>query len=119
MGLACGRRGDLGPLTRLFAAINFALMKWSFIAITAALAAPLAAQTSFSADVDKAVSEILTKTGAPSASIAVVRDGSIAYVHAYGSARLNPPMPATPQMRYSIGSISKQFTATAILMLQE
>ena len=28
-------------------------------------------------------------------------------------------MAATPEMRYSIGSISKQFTATAILLLQE
>ena len=30
-----------------------------------------------------------------------------------------PTVPATPEMRYSIGSISKQFTATAILLLQE
>ena len=36
-----------------------------------------------------------------------------------GSRRLEPPLPATPAMRYSIGSISKQFTAAAILMLQQ
>ncbi|HSY64391.1 MAG TPA: serine hydrolase domain-containing protein [Terriglobales bacterium] len=33
--------------------------------------------------------------------------------------RLDPATPARPEMRYSIGSISKQFTATAILLLQE
>src|SRR5208283_5705689 len=40
-------------------------------------------------------------------------------VQAYGDARLDPKMAARPEMRYSIGSISKQFTASAILMLQE
>src|ERR1043165_7999975 len=68
---------------------------------------------------DKAVGEILAKTGAPSASVAVVRDGKLVYANAYGLARLEPKTPATPQMRYSIGSISKQFTAAAILMLAE
>ena len=71
------------------------------------------------ASIDKAANEILAKTGAPSASIAVVKDGKIAYVHAYGNARLDPAVPATPEMRYSIGSISKQFTASALLMMAE
>jgi len=91
------------------------MRKLFFVAL---LALPLGAQE-FPANVDKAVTEILAKTGAPSASVAVVKDGKIAYVHAFGNARLDPPMPATPEMRYSIGSISKQFTASAILMLAE
>ncbi|HEY8134125.1 MAG TPA: serine hydrolase domain-containing protein, partial [Thermoanaerobaculia bacterium] len=78
-----------------------------------------AAQDAFTSNVDKAVNEILAKTGAPSASIAVVKDDKIIYTHAYGNARIDPPMLATPEMRYSIGSISKQFTAAAILMLAE
>jgi len=69
--------------------------------------------------IDKVASDALAKTGVPSASVAVVRDGQIAYVHAYGHARLDPEAPAKPEMRYSIGSISKQFTAAAILLLQE
>ena len=55
----------------------------------------------------------------PSASIAIVIDGRIAYLQAYGQARLSPPMEATPQMQYSIGSISKQFTAAAVLLLAQ
>ena len=62
---------------------------------------------------------MLESTGAPSASIAVVRDGRIAYLQAYGKARIEPAVPATTEMRYSIGSISKQFTAAAILLLAE
>jgi CubicO group peptidase (beta-lactamase class C family) len=69
--------------------------------------------------VDKAANEILQKSGAPSFSVAVVKDGKLAYAKAYGLARIEPPLPATAQMRYSIGSISKQFTAAALLMLAE
>ena len=71
------------------------------------------------AAIDSSVRGILGRTGTPSASIAVVRDGRIAYVQAFGSARLAPAAPAAATMRYSIGSISKQFTATAILLLAE
>src|SRR5262245_39856438 len=71
------------------------------------------------ASIDKAAAEVLEVTGAPSASVGIVRDGRIAYLHAYGLATIVPPTPATTEMRYSIGSISKQFTAAAILLLAE
>ena len=71
------------------------------------------------AKIDKVANDALAKSGVPSASIAVVRDGKLAYAKAYGDARLDPKTPATASMRYSIGSISKEFTAAAILMLQQ
>ena len=71
------------------------------------------------ASVDEIAEQTLTHSGTPSASVAVVKDGKIVYEHAYGNARLEPLTPARPEMRYSIGSISKQFTAAAILMLVE
>jgi len=81
------------------------------------------AQTQLPSDmqqkIDKVAADALAKTGVASASVAVVKDGQIAYLRAYGNARLDPATPATPAMRYSIGSISKQFTAAAILLLQE
>ena len=73
--------------------------------------------------IDRIAAQVLEETGVPSASVAVVKGGKLVYTHAYGSARLaaetSPAVPATPEMRYSIGSISKQFTAAAILMLEE
>jgi D-alanyl-D-alanine carboxypeptidase len=72
----------------------------------------------FTTAVDRIARGALAATGVPSASIAIVRDGAVAYTHAYGNARL-PAVPATTSMRYSIGSISKQFTSAAILLLQE
>jgi CubicO group peptidase (beta-lactamase class C family) len=73
--------------------------------------------------IDRIAAQVLEETGVPSASVAIVKGGKLAYTHAFGSARLataaDPAVPATPAMRYSVGSISKQFTAAAILMLQE
>jgi len=91
--------------------------------ILLAFASSVGAQTQLSAEVtdkiDKLVADTLSRTGVPSASIAIVKDGQIAYVKAYGDARIEPKVPAQSHMRYSIGSISKQFTAAAILLLQE
>ncbi|HEV8484776.1 MAG TPA: serine hydrolase domain-containing protein [Blastocatellia bacterium] len=103
---------------------SFLLLNCFAVVIISTLAAyPSTAQTQLSSDlraqIDKLATEALAKTGVPSASVAVVKDGQIVYVKAYGDARIAPRTPATPEMRYSIGSISKQFTAAAILLLQE
>jgi D-alanyl-D-alanine carboxypeptidase len=67
--------------------------------------------------IDAAAAEVMKATGVPSASVAVVQGGKIAFVKAYGKARLEPVMLAEPRMQYSIGSVSKQFTAAVILLL--
>jgi CubicO group peptidase (beta-lactamase class C family) len=68
--------------------------------------------------IDAAAAQTLRLTGVPAASIAVVRDGAIVDVQAYGMARL-PDTAATPDMAFAIGSISKQFTAALILLLAQ
>jgi CubicO group peptidase (beta-lactamase class C family) len=93
------------------------------------LAAAARAQTVDSLDpalrarVDRIATQVLEQTGVPSASIAILQHGKLVYAHAYGRARVYNgkvmPQPATADMRYAIGSISKQFTAAALLMLQE
>ncbi len=71
------------------------------------------------ARVDAIANEVLQSTGVPSATVAVVKHGRVLYAQAYGAAKLEPRVAATPEMRYAIGSISKQFTAAAILLLQQ
>ncbi|MGA7156617.1 MAG: serine hydrolase domain-containing protein [Acidobacteriaceae bacterium] len=63
--------------------------------------------------------KVLADSGVPSASIGIVQDNHIVYTHAFGLARVTPPIPAEASMAYPIGSISKQFTATAVLLLQQ
>jgi CubicO group peptidase (beta-lactamase class C family) len=99
--------------------------KFAFAALAAVFPLVVSAQTvdtldpALKARVDRIAAQVLDQTGVPSASVAIVQHGKLVYTHAYGHARLEPPVAATPEMRYSIGSISKQFTAAAILMLQE
>ncbi len=71
------------------------------------------------AKIDATAQQALDQTGVPSASVAIVQHGQIVYTHAYGKAKLDPPLPAEPAMRYSVGSISKQFTASALLLLEQ
>src|SRR5437868_2821867 len=68
---------------------------------------------------DSIATQVLQSTGVPSATVAVVKNGALAYANAYGAVKLDPQAGATPDMRYPIGSISKQFTAVAALLLQQ
>jgi D-alanyl-D-alanine carboxypeptidase len=69
--------------------------------------------------IDEAATKMLSESGVPSASIAVVKDGILTYTKAYGLADIASHRPATTSMIYSVGSISKQFTAASILLLAE
>src|SRR3954454_2824919 len=88
-------------------------------AIAQSASAQSALAPTLRARIDSIARVALKSSGAPSISLAVVKDGQIAYAQAYGQARLSPPLAAAPTMRYSIGSVSKQITATAMLLLAE
>jgi CubicO group peptidase (beta-lactamase class C family) len=68
---------------------------------------------------DGKISAALAKAGAPSVSVAVVKDGKLFYAKAFGNADLAAKRTADINTRYAVGSISKQFTAAALLLLQE
>jgi CubicO group peptidase (beta-lactamase class C family) len=82
-----------------------------------------AANAQLSSDTEAKVAAIANKvlheTGVPSASVGIVQNGRIVYTGAFGLANITPARPAEPTMAYPIGSISKQFTATAVLLLQQ
>ena len=85
---------------------------------------PACAQTSgLSPDlvrrVDAAVQQVLAEDQAPSASIAIVRDGHLVYTAAYGYAKLAPAARATTATRYQLASLSKTFVAQAMLLLEQ
>ena len=89
-------------------------------ALSALVAFPAAAQQLTPAEiakVDKIVAEALAADQAPSASVAIVRDGKIVLAKAYGKA--NEGLPARPDLPYQIASNSKQFTAMALLLLED
>ncbi len=53
----------------------------------------------------------------PGGSVLVVHDGEVAYMHSYGLADVEARVRATPGTDYRLASLSKQFTATAIMLL--
>jgi CubicO group peptidase (beta-lactamase class C family) len=55
----------------------------------------------------------------PAASLAVVRNGRIVKAKGYGLANIEANFAATPKTAYEIGSMTKQFTAAAVMMLVE
>jgi CubicO group peptidase (beta-lactamase class C family) len=57
--------------------------------------------------------------GQPGVAALVARDGQVIYRKAFGMANLELDVPMTPDMVFRIGSITKQFTAVAILQLLE
>jgi D-alanyl-D-alanine carboxypeptidase len=102
------------PLTRPTCSV-FALSAAVLFAVASGLSAELPSATT--AKINEIAVKALSNSGAPSASVAIVQGGKIALEKAYGKARLDPAMDATTETRYSIGSVSKQFLAGAILLL--
>jgi CubicO group peptidase (beta-lactamase class C family) len=86
----------------------------SLLAASAAFAAP---PQNLGPSVDAVFAEY-AKPGSPGCSLAVVRDGAIAYEKGLGLASLENAVPIDPkQTVFDIGSTSKQFTAASILLL--
>lgn len=59
------------------------------------------------------------RPGSPGAALAVIRDGAIIYSRGYGSANLEYDVPIRPSSIFHVASVSKHFTAFAILLLAE
>ena len=58
-----------------------------------------------------------TGTTVPGASVVVISDGRVTVRRAYGMADLERRVAATPETDYRLASVSKQFTAMAVMLL--
>ncbi len=70
------------------------------------------------AEIDKLLSSQF-KENEPGAEILIARKGQVFYKKAFGMANLELNIPMKPDMVFRIGSLTKQFTAVAILQLME
>ncbi|MCB0182926.1 MAG: beta-lactamase family protein, partial [Caldilineaceae bacterium] len=87
---------------------------------------PLGAQAQLTAPTDADLAEQLDAMLAavfpddgPGAAVLVLRDGEIILRRGYGLANVELSVPMAPEMVFRLGSVAKQFTAMAILMLVE
>lgn len=84
------------------------------VALVVLVAAPAAA---WADPVDDFVRKQLAASRVPGLSLAIVKDGKLVKVAGYGFADLENRSPAQPDTVYKIGSVSKQFIATGIMLL--
>ncbi|WP_379092579.1 serine hydrolase domain-containing protein [Pedobacter sp. UC225_65] len=75
-------------------------------------------RTSISTSIDNLLSTKYV-LNAPGISVLVAKDGNVIYNKAFGSANLELNVPMKADMLFNLGSITKQFTAVAILQLME
>ena len=95
-----------------------------WVALLIALAAFTSRATNvFAADASAQASQVDRLFGSqsnptsPGCAVAVMKDGHLAYEHGYGMADLDHNVKITRATVFYVGSMSKQFTAMAILML--
>ena len=82
-------------LRAILLAFRLATFALVFFCLKAVAQSQLPAETQ--QKIDKVATDALAKTGVPSASVAVVKDGQIVYLRAYGNARLDPETAAKPE----------------------
>jgi CubicO group peptidase (beta-lactamase class C family) len=76
------------------------------------------AQSPSSEQIDSVFSEF-NRAGSPGCALGVARDGEFLYKRGYGYANLDWDIPITPTTAFYVGSLSKQFTAAAIILLSQ
>jgi CubicO group peptidase (beta-lactamase class C family) len=59
------------------------------------------------------------RPGAPGASVIVIANGKVLFKKSYGLANVESKIAATPNTNYRLASVSKQFTAMAIMILAD
>ncbi|MFN0135708.1 MAG: serine hydrolase domain-containing protein [Phycisphaerae bacterium] len=76
-------------------------------------------EAAIAAAADKLAAEALSKTGAVGFSVAVGRNGKVVLSKGYGLAEVEHDVKANADSMFRMGSITKQFTAAAIMRLVE
>jgi CubicO group peptidase (beta-lactamase class C family) len=77
------------------------------------------AQSAVTANIDEYIKSEMQKQKIPGVSLAVIKDGKPIVVKGYGLANVEHQVPVKPETVFQSGSVGKQFTATAVMMLVE
>lgn len=86
--------------------------------LTVLMALLLSARASADA-IDDYVRDQMRGLHLPGIALAVVRDGDVVTIRTYGSANLELNAPVSEETVFELGSVTKQFTAAAIMVLVE
>jgi CubicO group peptidase (beta-lactamase class C family) len=96
---------------------NVCLINIAFLSLL--FAASVIGQDSPVASVDKFVTSEMERQKIPGVSLAVIKDGKPIIVKGYGLANVEHSVPVKPETVFQSGSVGKQFTAMAVMLLVE
>ena len=94
-------------------------LRTAFFAIVLASSLPLCVNAQDPGRMDQVVTSYADEAKTFMGAVLVARDGEVLVSRGYGHANLEWNIPNTPATRFRLGSITKQFTAAAILLLEE
>jgi len=92
----------------------------ALLALTAFLVTPAVHAQRSSPIPERAIDSVMARyavPGGPGASLLIVRDGKVALAKGYGLANVELRQRVTPETNFRLASLSKQFTATAVMLL--
>ena len=93
----------------------------SFLAIlTCCLLSPAVAKAQKLNDqIDRLITSVISSQQGPGGAFMVARKGQVLYQKAFGKANIELGVDLTPENVFQLGSMTKQFTAVAVLLLEQ
>src|SRR5262245_64118731 len=92
---------------------------WIILAVLASCLVALVPPAAHADSVDDYIKTEMERRRIPGAAVAVAREGKLVKVRGYGLANVELDVPVTPVSVFELASVTKQFTATALLVLVE
>jgi CubicO group peptidase (beta-lactamase class C family) len=105
-------------MLRSIRSISLGLVQLALLAAAARAQQQSAASAALAGQIDRVFAQ-WDRVGSPGCAVGASRDGQLLYTHGYGSANLEYDVPITPASIFESGSVAKQFTAAAIVLLAQ
>jgi len=91
---------------------------WAMVGLSS-IGAIAAAQGATAAQLDSVITKAVAEKRIVGLSVGVMQNGKLLFAKSYGLRDIASKSPVTPRTMFAIGSVTKQFTCSAIMMLAE
>jgi CubicO group peptidase (beta-lactamase class C family) len=105
-------------MLRSIRSISLGILQLALLTAAARAQQQSAASAALAGQIDRVFAQ-WDRAGSPGCAVGASRDGQPLYAHGYGSANLEYDVPITPASIFESGSVAKQFTAAAIVLLAQ
>jgi len=89
------------------------------VLLSTTLATEVAGQAALQSRIDSVVKAEMSRQKIPGVAVAIVSKGTVTLAKGYGEANVEHHVPVTPETVFESGSVGKQFTSAAVMLLVE